>query len=133
MLSLGWPSSHQHSHLPVTARRGSLQLWQFLIALLEDPANCGAITWTGRGMEFKLIEPEEVSLEIENSRYGIMQRLSYLTKLEEEVGAHTMFNLRNSPKNKNIDRKMKNLQSDVCERIFIFIFLLMKILQFSWS
>ena len=64
VLSLGWPSSHQHSHLPVTARRGSLQLWQFLIALLEDPANCGAITWTGRGMEFKLIEPEEVSLEL---------------------------------------------------------------------
>ena len=42
-------------------RRGSLQLWQFLIALLEDPNNCAAITWTGRGMEFKLIEPEEVS------------------------------------------------------------------------
>lgn len=47
--------------VPVSARRGSLQLWQFLIALLDDPANCGAITWTGRGMEFKLIEPEEVS------------------------------------------------------------------------
>ena len=36
-------------------------MWQFLIALLEDPSNCAAITWTGRGMEFKLIEPEEVS------------------------------------------------------------------------
>ena len=58
----GWPGPHHHPHhLPVTSRRGSLQLWQFLIALLEDPANCGAITWTGRGMEFKLIEPEEVS------------------------------------------------------------------------
>ena len=57
----GWPGGHHGPHLPVTARRGSLQLWQFLIALLEDPANCGAITWTGRGMEFKLIEPEEVS------------------------------------------------------------------------
>ena len=60
----GWPGPHHHHHhhpLPVTSRRGSLQLWQFLIALLEDPANCGAITWTGRGMEFKLIEPEEVS------------------------------------------------------------------------
>ena len=66
----GWPGPHPHHphhphhhphHLPVTSRRGSLQLWQFLIALLEDPANCGAITWTGRGMEFKLIEPEEVS------------------------------------------------------------------------
>ena len=42
-------------------RRGSLQLWQFLIALLENPANTSFIAWTGRGLEFKLIEPEEVS------------------------------------------------------------------------
>jgi len=41
-------------------RRGSLQLWQFLIALLENPANTSFISWTGRGLEFKLIEPEEV-------------------------------------------------------------------------
>ena len=41
-------------------RRGSLQLWQFLLALLNDPVNHSAIVWTGRGMEFKLIEPEEV-------------------------------------------------------------------------
>lgn len=43
-------------------RRGSLQLWQFLVALLDDPGNAHFIAWTGRGMEFKLIEPEEVSL-----------------------------------------------------------------------
>ncbi|XP_071546596.1 uncharacterized protein [Panulirus ornatus] len=42
-------------------RRGSLQLWQFLVALLHDPANASCIAWTGRGMEFKLIEPEEVA------------------------------------------------------------------------
>jgi len=42
-------------------RRGSLQLWQFLIALLENPANTSFIAWTGRGLEFKLVEPEEVS------------------------------------------------------------------------
>lgn len=43
-------------------RRGSLQLWQFLVALLDAPdASAGCIAWTGRGMEFKLIEPEEVS------------------------------------------------------------------------
>uniref|UniRef100_A0A673M7H7 ETS translocation variant 4-like n=1 Tax=Sinocyclocheilus rhinocerous TaxID=307959 RepID=A0A673M7H7_9TELE len=42
-------------------RRGSLQLWQFLVALLDDPANAHFIAWTGRGMEFKLIEPEEVA------------------------------------------------------------------------
>ena len=45
---------------PGIHRRGSLQLWQFLLALLNDPANQAAIVWTGRGMEFKLIEPEEV-------------------------------------------------------------------------
>lgn len=45
---------------PCYHRRGSLQLWQFLLALLNDPANQSAIVWTGRGMEFKLIEPEEV-------------------------------------------------------------------------
>ena len=45
---------------PTYHRRGSLQLWQFLLALLNDPANQAAIVWTGRGMEFKLIEPEEV-------------------------------------------------------------------------
>ena len=43
-------------------RRGSLQLWQFLVALLDDPGNAHFIAWTGRGMEFKLIEPEEVCL-----------------------------------------------------------------------
>jgi hypothetical protein len=63
-------------------RRGSLQLWQFLIALLDEPSSkyakrnsliefefdeflndffSSCITWTGRGMEFKLIEPEEVA------------------------------------------------------------------------
>ncbi|KAJ8350209.1 hypothetical protein SKAU_G00253390 [Synaphobranchus kaupii] len=42
-------------------RRGSLQLWQFLVTLLDDPTNGHFITWTGRGMEFKLIEPEEVA------------------------------------------------------------------------
>lgn len=46
----------------VGGRRGSLQLWQFLVALLDAPdASAGCIAWTGRGMEFKLIEPEEVS------------------------------------------------------------------------
>ncbi|XP_055553687.1 ETS translocation variant 4 isoform X3 [Falco cherrug] len=30
-------------------------------ALLDDPTNSHFIAWTGRGMEFKLIEPEEVA------------------------------------------------------------------------
>ena len=50
-----------NSAAPGIHRRGSLQLWQFLLALLNDPANQAAIVWTGRGMEFKLIEPEEVN------------------------------------------------------------------------
>ena len=45
---------------PSYQRRGSLQLWQFLVTLLDDPANATFIAWTGRGLEFKLIEPEEV-------------------------------------------------------------------------
>ena len=47
---------------PTYQRRGSLQLWQFLVALLDDPANSAFIAWTGRGLEFKLIEPEEVRI-----------------------------------------------------------------------
>ncbi|XP_039961976.1 ETV5-related protein Ets96B [Bactrocera tryoni] len=46
----------------VSQRRGSLQLWQFLVALLDEPTTSSScIAWTGRGMEFKLIEPEEVA------------------------------------------------------------------------
>ncbi|XP_037344614.2 ETS translocation variant 5a isoform X1 [Pungitius pungitius] len=53
---------------PPYQRRGSLQLWQFLVTLLDDPANGHFIAWTGRGMEFKLIEPEEVA-----RRWGIQK------------------------------------------------------------
>ncbi|CAL9706397.1 unnamed protein product [Knipowitschia caucasica] len=53
---------------PSYQRRGSLQLWQFLVALLDDPGNAHFIAWTGRGMEFKLIEPEEVA-----RRWGIQK------------------------------------------------------------
>ncbi|KAG7268934.1 hypothetical protein CRUP_002930, partial [Coryphaenoides rupestris] len=34
---------------------------QFLVTLLDNPANGHFIAWTGRNMEFKLIEPEEVA------------------------------------------------------------------------
>ncbi|GBP83532.1 ETV5-related protein Ets96B [Eumeta japonica] len=40
-------------------RRGALQLWQFLVLLLGEGGRCAA--WTGRGLEFKLHEPEEVA------------------------------------------------------------------------
>ena len=54
----GGGGSHAGGHLQ--SRRGSMQLWQFLVALLDDNKNGAFITWTGRGMEFKLIDPEEV-------------------------------------------------------------------------
>ncbi|KAK3557232.1 hypothetical protein QTP70_026109 [Hemibagrus guttatus] len=53
---------------PPYQRRGSLQLWQFLVTLLDDPSNSHFIAWTGRGLEFKLIEPEEVA-----RRWGIQK------------------------------------------------------------
>ncbi|KAL4702294.1 hypothetical protein ACJJTC_019708 [Scirpophaga incertulas] len=43
----------------VGGRRGALQLWQFLVSLLASGARC--VAWTGRGLEFKLHEPEEVA------------------------------------------------------------------------
>lgn len=53
---------HREGQPPTYQRRGSLQLWQFLVALLDDPSNSAFIAWTGRGLEFKLIEPEEVNM-----------------------------------------------------------------------
>ncbi|KAG8199941.1 hypothetical protein JTE90_006188 [Oedothorax gibbosus] len=63
------PGSPQAPWPPAQSRRGNLQLWQFLVSLLDDPATNGNfISWTGRGMEFKLIEPEEVA-----RRWGIQK------------------------------------------------------------
>ncbi|KAK5906280.1 hypothetical protein CgunFtcFv8_002162 [Champsocephalus gunnari] len=45
----------------VVPEKFEAELWQFLVALLDDPSNANFIAWTGRGMEFKLIEPEEVA------------------------------------------------------------------------
>ncbi|KAK3106355.1 hypothetical protein FSP39_018362 [Pinctada imbricata] len=59
---------HRDGPHPTYQRRGSLQLWQFLVALLDDPSNSSFIAWTGRGLEFKLIEPEEVA-----RRWGIQK------------------------------------------------------------
>lgn len=54
-----WSSISETSN-GYSGRRGSLQLWQFLVALLDDPGSTACIAWTGRGLEFKLVEPEEV-------------------------------------------------------------------------
>jgi len=61
---------------PSYQRRGSLQLWQFLVALLDDQSNTHFIAWTGRGMEFKLIEPEEVR-GVCSSVYLFLQRIGF--------------------------------------------------------
>ncbi|XP_066248583.1 ETV5-related protein Ets96B-like [Euwallacea similis] len=56
------PKENNFQSTTSSGRRGSLQLWQFLVALLDTPdVSAGCIAWTGRGMEFKLIEPEEVA------------------------------------------------------------------------
>nr|XP_034838900.1 ETS translocation variant 4-like [Maniola hyperantus] len=55
-------SPHHHvstTHAGAGGRRGALQLWQFLVSLLAEGARC--VAWTGRGLEFKLHEPEEVA------------------------------------------------------------------------
>ncbi|CAG9577712.1 unnamed protein product [Danaus chrysippus] len=55
-------ASSPHTHVTTThsgGRRGALQLWQFLVSLLAEGARC--VAWTGRGLEFKLHEPEEVA------------------------------------------------------------------------
>lgn len=47
------------------------------MALLDDPSNSHFIAWTGRGMEFKLIEPEEVrrSAFTHSSHTPVIRRL----------------------------------------------------------
>lgn len=67
---------------PTYHRRGSLQLWQFLLALLNDPANQAAIVWTGRGMEFKLIEPEEVSENVTKIQFMLTRFFLHSNELE---------------------------------------------------
>lgn len=63
------PSSQMLESLPSTTpyysavagnQKSSLQLWRFLVAMLDDPNSQHLICWTGRTLEFKLNEPEEV-------------------------------------------------------------------------
>ena len=41
---------------------GPIQLWQFLLELLTDKSCQQFISWTGDGWEFKLTDPDEVSI-----------------------------------------------------------------------
>ncbi|KAJ8939516.1 hypothetical protein NQ318_022234 [Aromia moschata] len=40
---------------------GQIQLWQFLLELLNDSSNAACITWEGTNGEFKLTDPDEVA------------------------------------------------------------------------
>ncbi|RZF39626.1 hypothetical protein LSTR_LSTR001147 [Laodelphax striatellus] len=40
---------------------GQIQLWQFLLELLDDSSNAGCIQWEGANGEFKLTDPDEVA------------------------------------------------------------------------
>lgn len=39
---------------------GPIQLWQFLLELLQDGARNSCIRWTGNSREFQLCDPKEV-------------------------------------------------------------------------
>ncbi|CDS35910.1 ets variant locus tag 4 [Echinococcus multilocularis] len=52
---------YQHSHQQQSHQKGSLQLWRFLVTMLDDPGSQHLICWAGRKLEFKLNEPEEVA------------------------------------------------------------------------
>ena len=43
---------------------GPIQLWQFLLELLTDKSCQQFISWTGDGWEFKLTDPDEVSVAL---------------------------------------------------------------------
>lgn len=58
------PTSYtdENSASSTTTKRGSLQLWQFLLHLLSNKQNEGIIEWTRKSSaEFKLLDPEEVA------------------------------------------------------------------------
>ncbi|KAM5132235.1 ETS translocation variant 2 [Mantella aurantiaca] len=44
-----------------TGNNGPIQLWQFLLELLQDSSCQKLINWTGNGWEFKLSDPNEVA------------------------------------------------------------------------
>nr|XP_020023542.1 ETS translocation variant 2 isoform X4 [Castor canadensis] len=44
-----------------TSWKGPIQLWQFLLELLQDKARSSCIRWTGNSREFQLCNPKEVA------------------------------------------------------------------------
>lgn len=60
---------------------GPIQLWQFLLELLMDKTCQNFISWTGEGWEFKLTDPDEVSILFEYFGFGLFFHFFSLTKL----------------------------------------------------
>ncbi|KAL7676634.1 hypothetical protein ACOME3_002882 [Neoechinorhynchus agilis] len=52
------PHAYRNPHIAGT---NPIQLWQFLLELLKNPAFATIIRWEGTNGEFKLIEPDEVA------------------------------------------------------------------------
>ncbi|XP_066205130.1 ETS translocation variant 2 isoform X2 [Saccopteryx leptura] len=51
----------QEDTLTETGWKGPIQLWQFLLELLQDGARSSCIRWTGNSLEFQLCDPKEVA------------------------------------------------------------------------
>ena len=54
-------SSRESEDSGSSGSSGQIQLWQFLLELLSDPANASFICWENNQGEFKLIDPDEVA------------------------------------------------------------------------
>ena len=61
-------NSHSPSSIP-----GQIQLWQFLFELLQDDQHSNIISWVGGDGEFKLLDPEAVSM-----MWGIRKRKPHM-------------------------------------------------------
>ena len=56
------PSNDYSTHHPPIPGTGQIQLWQFIIELLLDPAaHASCIRWEGELGEFRMVDPEEVA------------------------------------------------------------------------
>ena len=47
---------------PAITPTGPIQLWQFILELLSDKTCQNFVSWTGDGWEFKMTDPDEVSV-----------------------------------------------------------------------
>ncbi len=56
------PAGMSGNGQPCFTGSGPIQLWQFLLELLTDKQCQNFISWTGDGWEFKLTDPDEVSI-----------------------------------------------------------------------